>query len=71
MNLSRVWTFIKRWVLPGVWLIIVAFGTYFMFFRREDIDQTWWGLLGYVRIAFVTVSIVLTYAYLLWKQRKA
>ena len=63
MNLSRVWGFIKRWVLPGVWLIIVTFGTYYLFFRREDIN------LGHV--ASVVVSIALTYAYLLWKQRKA
>lgn len=60
-----MWAFIKRWVLPGIWLTIVTFGTYYLFWREDGrivIGQYARGVAG---------VIVLTYIYLLWKQRKA
>uniref|UniRef100_A0A6M3LTA7 Uncharacterized protein n=1 Tax=viral metagenome TaxID=1070528 RepID=A0A6M3LTA7_9ZZZZ len=56
--------FVKRWVLPGVWLIIVTFGTYYLFFTQGPGSTE---ILVLVE-ALVIGGIILAYAYLLWKQ---
>jgi len=31
--LRKAGDFIKRWILPLIWLTIITFGTYFLFMR--------------------------------------